>query len=71
MRFGDAGGYMLNDHRHGPGLRTCPLRCRYGAAAVVLAASGAADGGLVSLRAVALVDSLAKTAGVGWRSRGR
>jgi hypothetical protein len=71
MRLCDASLDIARDDRCSRRLRMCPLRCGHRAAAVLVAAAGAADGALIRVRPVALVGCLADTAGVRWRSGSR
>ena len=71
MRFGEASVEIPREVRLQRRLRMRRLGCGHGAATIMVAAAGAADGALISFRPVALVGGLAKTAGVRWRSGDR
>jgi hypothetical protein len=77
MRCDDRTFDIQCERRCQSGLRVRPMLGRYGAAAIVIAASGAVDGALIRFVGcrvgwlVTLVGGLAQAAGVSWRSGGR
>jgi hypothetical protein len=73
LRFADCAGGILTEKGDCSRLRTSPLRCSDCAAAVVVAASGAADHRLVRIcfgRIVAMMRALTPAAGMLWRDGG-